>query len=284
MAKNGEASVQETDSTTIQTSTYVFVLADEIDPIRRKLVRRVLVNPRMAAEASRNLGRPLKLFPNPERFGFSPSAPGNSAVSIGRHAMGMKPSPSLSTSSHLFGAKRFTGSPFWIDVAKAQQAGATIHETSDIAADLARISAKLRNSVDVQKVEMIKQLVQADGEVLLRGDIPAGAIKGSTAMALTRGLQGVQVIGFTMAAVNINHAAQKSFSQHSVRPIAAESIRQVGGWASAWAGIKIGGSAGALIGIETGPGAIVSAGIGSVIGGISGYFAFDWIADHLDQN
>jgi hypothetical protein len=34
----------------------------------------------------------------------------------------------------------------------------------------------------------------------------------------------------------------------------------------------------------TGPGAVVTAGIGAVVGGTAGYFGFDWIADHVDEN
>lgn len=55
---------------------HLFVLADEVNPLRGKVIRRVLVNPKMTAAAAATIGRPLSPFPHPERFGFSPSAPG----------------------------------------------------------------------------------------------------------------------------------------------------------------------------------------------------------------
>jgi hypothetical protein len=267
----------------IPANNYLFILADEIDPFRKKVVRRVLVNPRMAAEAAKNLGRPLPVFPNPERYGFTPTA-GNSPLSIGRHAMGMKPSPFQSASNSLLGARRFSGSSFWIDVEKAKKAGATIHETNEIIADLDRIAAKTKLNSDIERINAIKKMVTADREVLLKGNIPSSAVKSSASMAMTRGLQGVQIVGFAMTAVDLTHATQKSVQQKSIKPIAAETVRQVGGWASAWAGMKIGAAGGALVGIETGPGAIVTGFIGGVAGGVAGYYGFDWIADHIDEN
>ncbi|HEX8201389.1 MAG TPA: hypothetical protein VF590_12950, partial [Isosphaeraceae bacterium] len=79
-------------------------------------------------------------------------------------------------------------------------------------------------------------------------------------------------------------AGVQSYEQRTVKPIAAESIRQVGGWASALAGMKLGAAAGALVGIETGPGAVVTAAAGGLLGGVGGYFGFDWIADHIHEN
>lgn len=267
----------------VPAASYVFVLADEIDPLRGKVVRRVLVNPAMAAEASRNLGRPLSLFPNPERFGFHASGP-DAPITMGRHATGMKPSPYQSASTKLLGARRFVGSSFWIDVDAARAAGATIHTTEEIIADLDRIAGKAATSAERLRVEGYKAIVLADREVLLKGSIPASAIKGGASMALTRGLQGVQVIGFTMSAVNLAHATDKSVRMGSAKPIGAEAVRQVGGWAMAWAGVKLGAAGGAMLGIESGPGAIATGAIGSVVGGVAGYFGFDWVADHIDEN
>jgi hypothetical protein len=243
----------------------------------------VLVNPKMAAQAGRALGRPLPLFPNPERFGFV-ATDSKTPLSIGRHAMGIKPSPFVSASSKTLGARRFTGSPFWIDTAKAQAAGATLHTTTDVLADLDRILARAASAQDRAKIERIKSLVAADAEVLLRGPIPPSAVKGAGAMALTRGLQGVQIIGFAMTAVNMAHATEESFRLQSPRPISAEAIRQIGGWTAAWAGMKLGAAGGALMGIESGPGAVLTGAIGGMAGGVAGYFGFDWIADHIHEN
>lgn len=263
--------------------SYVFVLADEINPVTQKLVRRVIVHPKMAAEAAANVGRPVKIFPNPERFGFTPTDPA-SQLPIRRHVTGMKPSAFSSASSRMFGASRMVGKPFWIDVAKAQASGATIHSTQEILRDLDVIAKKAKTPEAVQNVEKIKGFVVADSEVLIRNSVPPAAVKSGGTMAITRGLQGVQIVGFTLTAVNMTHAAKASITKNSVRPIAAESIRQVGGWSSAWAGIKLGAAGGAAVGITTGPGVLISAGLGSIGGGIAGFFAFDWIADHLYEN
>ena len=270
-------------SALIPTLTHVFVLADEINVFDRKVVRRVLVSSKMADEVARQIGRPLTLFPNPERFGFQATGP-DAVLSIGRHAMGVKPSPFVSASSLPFGARRFTGESFWIDVEKARQAGASLHETDEIVADLNRIASKMKTEADKQKIETLKKLVSADREVLIKGPVPATAVKGPVAMGATRVLQGVQVVGFTLSAVELGSAAKRSVDQKSLRPIGAETLRQAGGWAGAWAGVKLGAAAGAMVGIETGPGAVVTAGVGSIIGGTAGYFGADWVSDHIDPN
>jgi hypothetical protein len=59
-------------------------------------------------------------------------------------------------------------------------------------------------------------------------------------------------------------------AQQSLKPVTAESIRQVDGWTSAWAGIKLA--------------AAVSTAVGGLIGGVAGYCFFDWAADQIDEN
>jgi hypothetical protein len=262
---------------------FLFVLADEIDPLRQKVVRKVMINPRMAARVSTRLGRPIQLMANPAIFGLQPTGP-DAAVTMGRHAMNLKPSPFSSASTRPLGPPRFSGSPFWVDVDAAKAAGATFHDTDDIIADLDRIAGRMGKPGDIAKLEELKRLVRADREVLIRGSVPATAIKGATAMALTRALQVIQVVGFVVTAVELTQATQKSMAARSAAPIAAEGIRQVGGWAMAWGGMKLGGLAGAAVGIETGPGAIVIGAAGALAGGVAGYMGFDWIADQLDSN
>lgn len=154
----------------------------------------------------------------------------------------MKPSPFSSASTRTFGATRFSGKPFWIDAALAEKAGATIHETSEIIDDLDRILRKTKDAASARKVSLIKDLVAADAEVLVRGNVPAAAVKGPMVMAGTRVLQGVQVVDFTISAYNLYGAGRTSVQTHSVKPIGAEVVRQVGGWGAAWAGMKLGGS------------------------------------------
>lgn len=278
-----EPSVQAQRVAAVPANYYLFVLADEVNPLRGKVVRRVLVNPNMSAAAAARLGRPLPMFPHPERFGFTPGA-SKSPLPLGRHAMGMKPSPLLSASRWPLGATRFKGTPFWIDEARAKASGATFHEVDEIVTDLERIAAKTRDATSQARIRDIIGKVRADREVLIRGSVPASAVKGPLAMGATRALQGVQIVGFAVTAIDMTRAAQASRDRRSIKPLAAETIRQAGGWAAAWAGMKVGAAGGALVGIETGPGAIATGAIGGVLGGIGGYYGFDWIADHIDEN
>jgi len=273
----------EHSTSVIPGRAYLFVLADEVNPLRSKVVRKVMVNPAMARTWSNRLGRPVPVMANPERFRLHPSYP-HSRLSVGRHAMGMKPSPYSSASSTTFGPERISGSRFWIDVNKATESGANLRGTDDILTDLERIARKTSRAADLARIENIKRLVRADAEVAIKGSVPAAAIKGGTAMALTRGMQGVQLVGFVMTAVDIGSAVHKSAQQQSVKPITAETIRQAGSWSMAWAGMQLGGLAGAAVGIETGPGAIVTGVVGGFIGGVAGYMGFDWIADRIDEN
>jgi hypothetical protein len=262
---------------------FLFVLADEIDPLREKVVRKVMVNPRMAARVATRLGRPLHLMTDPSIFGLHPTGP-EANVTMGRHVMNIKPSPFSSASTHPFGAPRYAGSPFWIDVEAARSAGATFHDADEIVVDLRRIAGQLRRASDISKIEELERLVRADREVLIRGSVPASAVKGSTAMALTRGLQGIQILGFVVTAIELTQAARQSLAARTAAPLAAVGIRQVGGWAMAWSGMKLGGFAGAALGIETGPGALVCGAAGALVGGFAGYMGFDWIADHIDPS
>ena len=89
-------------------------------------------------------------------------------------------------------------------------AGASLHETDEIVADLSRIGSKMKTEADKQKIESLKKLVSDDREVLIKGPVPATAVKGSAAMGATRLLQGVQVVGFTLSAVEPAGASMKS--------------------------------------------------------------------------
>lgn len=90
---------------------FLFVFADEIDPLRQKVVRKVMVNPKMAARVSTRLGRPVQLMPNPSIFGLQPTGP-DAAMTMGRHAMNLKPSPFSSASTPTPSAHRgFRGAP-----------------------------------------------------------------------------------------------------------------------------------------------------------------------------
>lgn len=103
-------------------------------------------------------------------------------------------------------------------------------------------------------------------------------------MMVTRSLRIVQFVGIAFTVHDVGTATMKSVEQRSVKPITAETIRQIGGWSGAIAGIKVGGMTGAAVGIETGPGAILTGAVGALIFGTAGYFGADWIADFIDPN
>jgi hypothetical protein len=259
------------------------VLADEVNPLTRKAVRRVLVSERMAVEVGTRIGKPLAVFPNPERYGFMPTGPATE-LSLGRHVLGYKPSPFISASDKFFGARRFTGDSFWIDIDKAKANGATVHELDEIVADLNNMARNVKNPERLTRITQALKNATGDKELLLKGFVSPKAIKGAAAMGATRIAQGVQIVGFVIAAYDLEQAASKSIERQSVKPLAAETIRQAGGWSAAWAGMQLGAAGGAAIGFETGPGAVVFAVVGAAVGGTMGYFGADWVADHVDAN
>jgi hypothetical protein len=92
------------------------------------------------------------------------------------------------------------------------------------------------------------------------------------------------VVGVVVDAIQLGTAAKQSVEHGSVKPIAAQTIRVVGGWAAAWAGAKAGEVVGGIAGVETGPGLVLTAIGGGIIGGTAGYFGADWIADWVYEN
>lgn len=251
----------------------LFVLADEVLP-SKKVVRKVLVG--LIRDEAQYAAA------HPEVFGLRPGASG-SAASIGEHALGNTHSRFTSASTLRNGAPNIAGRPVYIDVAKAEATGVKIHSSEAVVADLQRLARERPHLA--QRVEKLSQVIlKVEREVLLEGVVPAHAIKSSTSMMLTRSLRAVQVVGVAFSAYDIGSATVKSVRTESAAPIVAESIRQTGGWASAWLGAKAGGALGLTLGIETGPGAILLGAGGALLFGTAGYFGFDWVADAIDAN
>ncbi|HUB10961.1 MAG TPA: LysM domain-containing protein [Acetobacteraceae bacterium] len=251
---------------------FVFVLADEINPLSRKVVRRVAVSLGSSeSDVLRQVTQPL-----------APRSP----ISIGRHVLGMKPSKFISASERVFGSPRFGGRPYWIDVDKVKAAGGRIIEGEEIARDLDRIARKSQK--DPKLLEYIEDIrmksLQIDRERLIEGEVPLGAVKGPTAMAMTRSLQFVSGVGIAITLYNLGAAANRSIVSHSVLPVAAETARVSGGWAGARVGLEIGGMVGTSVGIESGPGAIVTGAVGSLIFGTAGYFGADWVTKFIVEH
>ena len=92
------------------------------------------------------------------------------------------------------------------------------------------------------------------------------------------------MVGVIFTVADVATAAQKSYDKRSYKPIAAETVRQVGGWAGAVGGAKIGFLVGAALGVETGPGVFVTGAIGSIIFGAAGYFGANWVAGWIDED
>ncbi|RIY35342.1 hypothetical protein CKY20_10790 [Capnocytophaga canis] len=177
------------------------------------------------------------------------------------------------------------GSPQYIDIAKAEAAGCKIYTTNEIIQDLRRMQKEAPSiNAKTNLEKLINVISNTEKEVLIKGNIPPSAIKSSTTMNITKGLRVLNIIGIVISAYEVEQAVEKSIKKESVKPIAAETIRQVGGWASAIAGAKVGAVGGTLLGIETGPGAILFGAGGAIIFGVAGYLGADWIADYIDEN
>jgi hypothetical protein len=258
---------------------YMFVLADEINPLTRKVVRRVVIPQEPLDPAL------LERLLAPERFGFIPRSPGGS-MPVGRHVLGRIDSNYTSASEHLLGSPRFEGQRYWIDVAKTEEQGARIVEATEIADDLKRIASKYPQDTLLQeRIERIGRWSrEIDREVLIEGAIPAQAVKGGAAMAATRAFQFVEGVGIFLTIYDLSIATRNSLRLRSAQPIVTEVARQAGGWSGALAGLRLGAMGGAALGIETGPGAVVTAAVGGVIGGIIGFYGAEWMVDHASDH
>jgi hypothetical protein len=222
---------------------------------------------------------------NPVHWGMGASDP-KAILSPAEHALNQHsggPSPYLSASANPKGAPNITGKPYWIDPALAKNAGTEFISNPALVKDMDRLVAQNRSFQ--ARANMWKQ-AQAAGEleVLFKGNIPPQAIE-SQGMRTMKGLgRGAGYLGAAMTAYDLANATKQSIEQESPKPIAAETVRQVGGWGGALAGAKIGALGGAALGIETGPGAILTGLAGGLIGGIGGYLGADWLADKIHEN
>lgn len=266
------------EATHFPVKCFLFMIADEVLPSMTTVRKIIVPNPE---------GLDPKLFQqisNPERFGFLPRNP-NSKVSIGRHVLGMVDSPFISVSSLPKGSPRFEGTSYWINMDKVIKSGATIHDEASIIKDLERIAEKSANKAEFLKyIEEIKYKSSViDKEMLIEGVIPANAVKGSLAKGLTTGFRVWTGVGVVVSVYDLSEATSRSYKEKSIKPLAAQTIREASGWGAAWAGARIGGSLGALVGIESGPGAVLTAAAGGLIFGVAGYFGAEWVASFLEK-
>ena len=210
-----------------------------------------------------------------------------------------------------------------IDAAQIRAAGGKIITATELIDDLTAL-ARQNPRMQARIARLIDTIRNFEGETLIRGATPRGGVRPLTprhlaylrageaiweqvtsgaisraegarllgelersyggARAIGRVGRGLMVIGVVLTVVDMGIATQQSIESGSVRPVAAETIRQVGGWGSGIAGAKIGLLAGAAVGIETGPGAIVTGAAGALIFGFAGYWGADWVADMIHEN
>lgn len=253
------------------------------------LVRKIYASSKSPYLSNMQLS-PLQMLSetSPERYGLIPKRPGAS-VGVAEHVLGKNQSSFISTSS-IFpeGSPRFEGRSIFIDIHKAQRAGARLVSTEEILRDLAQYKAQHPHLA--KRIDTISTYVRdIDREVLIQGRrVPANAVftphSLSTSRHVVRGARVVQVLGVALTAYDLTTATQESIQIGSVKPISAEMVRQAGGWGAAWAGFNVGGLAGAALGVTTGPGVIVTGLVGGIIFGTAGYFGADWVADHIYEN
>lgn len=284
---------------------FLFVVFDQLPEVgTRNLVRKVGVVPKnFALQPANPLGR---LTAAQHALGINPSQ-----------------SQWLSASGRPFGAANFRGTPLLMDTAKIAKGGGRIITTAELVTALQQHAGKNPSSAS-QVNRLINAITHIEGEVLVEGSTPPHStrplsashnryVKAAEALweqfdakQMTRGeleaglsslddaYRGARAVGrvgrvfmvagIAFTAIDVTRAANQSIEQRSVKPIAAETVRQAGGWGGAIAGSKIGALTGAAFGIETGPGAVITGAIGAVIFGAAGYFGADWIADHISEN
>jgi len=290
-----------TTVSSVPAKAWLFFLADEVDPFRKKLVRKVIIPDHGDPDV-------IARLTDPETFGFLPRNP-SSTVSLGRHVLGRTDSTMISTSELPFGSPRFPGKRFWIDAAKVEDAGGVIHDGQAISRDLDRIAAKSGKSGNKSKFleyleDIRKKSIEMDREAVIESSdgVPGAAVKGASAMALTRGLQFIQGVCIVLTVVRLEHAMKKSYRTHSSAPMVRQTMREGGGWiggalgsmspfvlknglrlgarwAAAMADATIGGEAGVTFGIETGPGSLLTGLVGGILGGVVGFVTMDRLAD-----
>lgn len=225
---------------------------------------------------------------NPEKYGLYP-AKATSKVTVSRHVLGDTKSKYVSASTiYPAGSPIRDGKIVYIDIAKLKSSGAKIISTEEIYSALDEHILKYPHTAE--KVAHVKsQFVTVDKEVLIdHAKTPAKHIYTPEYLEfIKKGAKVGRVVqGFSIAftAYDISSAASEAIKVESVKPLAAEAVRQFGGWGGAAAGFKIGAASGAFFGAATGPGAFVTGLVGGIVLGAAGYFGADWVADMIYEN
>ncbi len=303
---DGSLSVAVANSPSISPARgFLFVVFDQLPEVGAgNLIRKVAVVPRNFALQPANA------------LGQLTAAQHALGINLGQ-------SQWLSASGRPFGAANFRGTPLLMDTARIAKGGGRIITTTELVTALQQHAAQNPSSA-ARVNRLINAITKVEGEVLVEGATPPHSArplsvphtryvktaetlwerfnaKQITRSELEAGLSGLEdayksarsvgragrvlmVVAIAFTVIDVARATDQSIEQGSVKPVTAETIRQVGGWGGAIAGAKIGGLAGAAFGIETGPGAIITGAVGAVIFGFAGYFGADWVADHISEN
>lgn len=293
-------SIKHPPATTALARGLLFVVFEQLPDVgSNKVIRKVAVIPKNYALAPKN-----------------PSA----TFSAAEHAyMGHNlETQFLSTSNRPYGAPKFQGEPLLIDLNMVGASGSRVYTEQELIMELRRYSAQTGANVDM----LIQTIQKAEGEVLIEGSVSGDAVKRVSnahtpyiktaeeiwsrfeAKEITRpqmeteleslakaygrakivGRVGrvLTVVGVVLTAVDLGVAGKKSYDKSSFRPLAAETVRQIGGWSGAYAGGVTGAAFGAAITSETGPGAIIGGALFAMVFGAIGYWRGDVIAGWID--
>lgn len=234
--------------------------------------------------------------------GFKRTDP-KASNSPGEHALGehldkpKQPSQHISASENPRGAPKYKGKKYWIDIDKAKKAGveyitnAELEEHLDDQVQSGRFDKgrvdnwKIDQVVDHEKLakeptSKLKDISKRGGEmegVFTKNDVPAAAVETGAMRIVKRLAQGV---GAATTAIDVGNAIIESIEQGSIKPLAAEVIRQVGAWGGAALAIF-------LVGLLSTPvgwlGMLIGFAVGS-LGGIGGYLGSDYLADQIWAN
>jgi hypothetical protein len=174
------------------------------------------------------------------------------------------------------GAPNINGQPLWIDVNQVTANGGTVVQNPQI------VDAMRQAGVPESQIRIYQANQAVEGEAVIQGAIPSTAINTGPMMYITRGGQGLAVVGAAASGWNLGQSINRSVDQGTPTPFVAQAVREAGGWGGAWAGFQAGAGIGAAAGIETGPGALLTGLGGGIIGGVAGYTGANWIGNKIE--
>ncbi len=174
---------------------------------------------------------------NAVSHGIQPSGPGVELHPV-EHCLNEhlgKPSPYSPASTKPNGAPNIKGTPVWIDIGKLNDGQVLSHS------DIVKSSEEFlsRNEHLRERFEIWRKFQAKEGEVLIKGQVPADAVYSQRAIRLHRFLNGTGKVLF------IGALAMDTASFFLAEDKAGEAARIAGGWTGAWAGGTIGAAGGA---------------------------------------